>query len=90
MKPALTPEEWTHCKTMESRYDGALESAADEIGLIYGLRGVAAWALHAQPFGFTQDDVMMLRGLAISLPDTYMLDALADRIEALLPPKEDP
>lgn len=51
--------------------------------------GIAAFALHGQPFGFTREDVAMLRVFA-SPPDapafTPLLD-LADRIEALLPPE---
>ena len=62
---------------------------------------LAALCLHGQPFGFTQYDVNCLRVVATysrTIGDAFLhhpdgssrankLDDLADRIEALLPPK---
>ena len=56
---------------------------------------VAAMALHGQPFGFTHEDVRLLRNSADNVvsdsnwhyADAEALNALADRIEKLLPPK---
>jgi hypothetical protein len=54
---------------------------------------LAALALHGQPFGFTREDVALLRDEAESewngdeMPTGRRLLALAARIEALLPPE---
>jgi hypothetical protein len=55
----------------------------------WGLHAVAALCLHGQPFGFTWDDVAMLREEgSVGYPETgRKLRDLADRIEALLPPE---
>ncbi len=52
---------------------------------------VAALALHGQPFGFTREDVHHLRVLEHTgiWPISVNSGSLADRIEALLPPKVD-
>jgi hypothetical protein len=54
---------------------------------------LAALALHGQPFGFTQEDVIRLHGLAHHMqaetgdrPYTDKIQDLAHRIAALLPP----
>lgn len=54
----------------------------------------AALCLHDQQFGFTREDVAALRDASSSLAHkkfdsgiTPYLDAVADRIEALLPPE---
>jgi hypothetical protein len=57
---------------------------------------LAALALHNQPFGFTREDVKMLRESQIWADSTDLrvngepadFEDLADRIEALLPPEE--
>ena len=53
---------------------------------------IAALALYQQPFGFTREDVVALRD--ITSPAGWRADydysALADRIEALLPPEVPP
>ena len=52
--------------------------------------GVAALALHSQPFGFTWEDVKELQGISDN-PDlptiTWRLDSMIKRISALLPPE---
>ncbi len=57
--------------------------------------GVAAYLLHNQPFGFTREDVELLREIAGNEMGNTDDDTLwkptfhlADRIEALLPPEE--
>ena len=56
---------------------------------------MAALCLHGQPFGFTREDVKTLYYVARTLQfHTNLLDErllnLSDRIEALLPPKQNP
>jgi hypothetical protein len=46
---------------------------------------LAALALHGQPFGFTREDVDLLRWVAEHTD--HATGRLADRIEALLPPE---
>ena len=88
IKPALTAEEWE-----SSRYRtwAGASTAGD-----YERHALAALALYGQPFGFTWEDVALLREHAeiaiddrMSLPDLrrwcVLLETLADRIEALLP-----
>ena len=57
------------------------------------LSALAALCLHGQPYGFTRGDVGRLRQVADAIaydPDEDRdLRDLADRIEALLPPKEE-
>ena len=52
---------------------------------------VAALALHDQPYGFTGDDVDAIRTAAQYDPGmgqlSMRLESLADKIEALLPPR---
>ena len=58
------------------------------------LNALAAFCLHGQPFGFTWEDVDDSRQAAYVARTSYRgveaarYDSLADRIEALLPPKE--
>lgn len=50
---------------------------------------VAALTLHGQPFGFTWADVDLLRNrMTPPTPRDLALGELADRIAALLPPRE--
>ena len=98
VQPALTPEEW--------RED--VPATRDTMTIVHGdvyfagLRvhhtdrhGLAAICLYGQPFGFTREDVQMLRFLCDKAPydeeDARLeraLLSLADRIEALLPPED--
>jgi hypothetical protein len=55
----------------------------------FKLRAVAALCLHDQPFGFTREDVARLRFEAQYEVSHEWYTSLADRIEALLPPKSD-
>jgi hypothetical protein len=99
IKPALSPEQWKK----EKDYAGlpyVLERAAYQVaGRTYetwdeSLHALAALCLYGQPFGFSREDVKLLReswpkGVYISTPHSphERLCALADRMEALLPPE---
>lgn len=83
MKPALTAEEWGN---VDLPVADTPESR----------HATAALCLHGQPFGFTREDVIMLRAARLRLDGEEQedawdksLDSLADRIEALLPPEND-
>lgn len=89
LKPALTAEEWVHA-------DGKI-GVTPELGENMFAHGhnhaLAALCLHGQDFGFTMEDVVVLRGAQSAL-NFECLDrgfdrpcTLADRIEALLPPE---
>jgi hypothetical protein len=103
IRPALTREEWAGATgaidpLMEpftelhvsiqpdgalaiwGAYDGGVQSPAARHAL-------AALALHGQPFGFTWQDVDLLRD-AVDYLDPR-IRTLADRIAALLPPREE-
>lgn len=96
VQPALTPEEWAR---KELRYENWGEAFLAPDGDL-GIRGVnntaifeppmqhalAALALHGQPFGFTREDVRLLRTIAEVSDLIPRVASLADRIEALLPP----
>ena len=92
--PALTPEEWNEVLFVRPK--------AQPGGQIqFTVRGPETWqrmaavALYGEPFGFTQEDVRMLRNLRVPLMSLEESDqgsslarglgSLADRIEALLP-----
>lgn len=71
-------------------------TVADEIAT-HRRHALAALALHGQPFGFTWGDVDWIRAAAGQLLDEFDrlradhatgLNAIADRIAALLPPRE--
>lgn len=107
MKPALTAEEWgkQHAERPALEVDWSGDRVVD-IGnnawdTTSGHEGgdrhaIAAACLYGQPFGFTWEDVRILRGWAeteaefdVSLgerPCDRMAN-LADRIAALLPPE---
>ena len=56
---------------------------------------LSAFCLHNQPFGFTREDVESLRIAAEEWEQAgdmghYWANGLANRIEALLPPKQNP
>jgi hypothetical protein len=104
IEPALTGEEW---RLMLGREDGwewmslkDPDSRADAVEeRINGasepnFAGAAALALHDQPFGFTWEDVDLLRGVAGDyegrgglFPAGVALNGLGARIAALLPPR---
>lgn len=99
MKSVLTAEEWEKREIREygSRVfwvegDNAYFDNSDEE---YGcgsvpLVKIAALALAGQPFGFTREDVAMLRRLPLAdYTDEwrYAFESLIDRIESLLPPE---
>lgn len=89
-KPALTAEEW------EAVDSGA--SALADITQDYDAHSAAAVLLHDQPFGFTWEDERGLRATAKLLrnlgspynDNVSKILKLADRIAALLPPREQP
>lgn len=110
LKPALTPEEWKgdgyacheiHPGRLSVVDDGGAttfdmgESCLSLVGR--HRHAAAALCLHGQPFGFTREDVSVLRQLPTFVrglglgpdPDgvAAYLPGLADRIEALLPPE---
>lgn len=74
--------------TVADGFEGGYVSSDDRHAL-------AALALHGQPFGFTWDDVRFLRHEAAAaremhgelIAESFDFDALAARIEALLPPE---
>lgn len=92
IKPALTPaqwklhDQWNAGKLIGGKLVGGPNLPGDRHGL-------AARCLHGQPFGFTWGDVDLLRGNANADDDidagfNERMRNLADRIEALLPPRE--
>ena len=93
IKPALTPEEWAR---FQCSYDEGPKEVMEHWGRPHM---VAALALHGQPFGFTPEDVEVVRHLAETFRVDYrtwkdgrdeeqkIVDAaisLAARIEALI------
>ena len=79
MKPALTAEEW------RDLVEYGIPQSHIEIGSMMPRHGIAAWALHEQPFGFTREDVKNLKmSINQSLP---WVQSLISRIAALLPPE---
>jgi hypothetical protein len=92
--------------TLHVGKDGRLYAAAGDgrdyygkgDGLVARPHALAALCLHGQPFGFTREDVRLLRNAADDYRDGENhlwpigggLLALADRIEALLPPEVEP
>jgi len=93
MKPALTKEEWKtflrYCKRADA---GKREGGWQKIGFMapffpHEPHKLAALCLHNQPFGFTREDVKLLRAFANLCTSDFR--NLADRIEALLPPEEE-
>ena len=111
IRPALTPEEWQDLDSGEAliedgelcvRYDSGL--ASEVVGDRHAL---AALCLHGQPFGFTWDDVEVLREISPehrigcahlafvgsdcdceAEQESATIASVADRIAALLPPRE--
>lgn len=104
IEPALTPEEWADEKMWNASPDPEMIGHGEEGPK--GLHRIAARALHGQPFGFTRDDVDRLRkahpftmtfpdgtevaGVQLDWVTAEQVADLADRIEALLPPRDKP
>lgn len=105
VSPALTPEEWADFDGKTSgdiRVTHYLDDgrSGNEVAMLIPVDAklaVAALCLHGQPFGFTWEDVDMLReehdahalGCMSTLGDPpCKFLALADRIQALLPPRK--
>lgn len=80
IQPAMTPEDW------DERVSSVREMSAEDWALL-GAHETAAICLHGQPFGFTWEDVDLLRRSATPPHDSDPLDGLAARIAALLPPR---
>lgn len=93
IKPAMTPEQWK-----EVLADTLVDQVEQMHSAMTGTdvrHACAARDLHGQPFGFTWDDVDFLREAARTWYYTDsddrpqpILDSLADRIAALLPPRD--
>jgi hypothetical protein len=93
IKPALTAEDWkSQLEWINGGHRGMPPLVVESI---IDAHVDAALALYGQPFGFTREDVGILREAAkrierernpyIMFPEN--LSSLADRIEALLPPE---
>ena len=90
MKPALTKEEWRKyapwiLTASASDRDLNIEACLHS----FGQHGAAAIALYGQSFGFTREDVEVLRTLDAH-SDVYdeRVYGVIQRIEALLPPED--
>jgi hypothetical protein len=92
IKPALSSEEWERAQNPRTDFN--------EATIVARPHARAALALIGRPFGFTREDVRMLRETARRDDeelrtgnnartdiDSDALRNLADRIEALLPPE---
>jgi len=115
MKPALTRKGWIAAISEIDRYANRFSGSRDEAAHVdavaqaiavlevhesEGSHHAAALCLYNQPFGFTRDDVEMLKREAekwwvmadpgeCELADrARAYDSLTDRIEALLPPED--
>lgn len=91
VKPALTAEEWARLTPTEDASPWDFWEAISEDDITSGdpMHAMAALCLHGQDFGFTREDVALLRfwgrGPEGDVRVRGLLN-LADRIEALLPP----
>ncbi len=82
---------------LADQYDGDGDWCGQMISAFATDQAVASLALRGQPFGFTREDVALVRRMAqdlscaleFDLSDRHIQDAelLAERIEALLPPE---
>jgi hypothetical protein len=116
-KPAMSALEWKRQWFEETDRDGPVvivELVGDQLWVIDGESGqrrlilerhaLAALCLKDQPYGFTREDVELLRAWAedmrasaerndrptgLSARYAVQIDNLAARIEALLPPEEE-
>lgn len=94
IKPALSAEEWEDMLSWPYGVSDAIIRPAEMLGYGHNTpedrHHVAALALHGQPFGFTWDDVDLLRMFSDGDPMEHIrreCNDLADRIAALLPPR---
>lgn len=98
IKPALTAEEWASARVSSKSPCNQFPLYVDGVYQPQNAPKLAALLLDDEPFGFTREDVGLLRGLevypglAIEEGDANrlrgMFNDLADRISALLPPEE--
>jgi len=96
IKPALTREEWERAlRGMWFPDDDILYSDHDGQRIALDHHAEAALRLHGQEYGFTREDVELLRDIEGDLNHMHWgtrevkVMRLADRIEALLPPEEE-
>lgn len=93
MKPALTPEEWAAAMMTGDPVDNPVDFGpivGDRVHIPDSERHfAAALCLYGKPFGFTRADVDFIRHASEvhDEEDCGFRNSLADRIEALLPPK---
>lgn len=84
IEPALTPEEWARETQLRIARFGTQIEASER-------HRYAALLLYGMPFGFTHEDVELLRSLSFSArrhqgnPFDMRVHSLADRLAALLP-----
>jgi len=95
-EPALTPSEWRLLRLWNA---GKMPGGRVRGMVVLGLpeshkHGAAACALYGQPFGFTHEDIEILRTMSTTADASDYagwlaepLTSIADRLEALLPPK---
>lgn len=100
IKPAMPREEWRAqlARTPEDRRQHLIwaKDEADADGWLT-IHGLAALALHGQPFGFSREDAAFLRDLVSGYEsgdwgfhfeeEIAKANSMADRVEALLPPE---
>ena len=94
IEPVMSAEEWAKWDTPYGRvlWQSARAACHDDVR---DSQKLAALSLHGQPYGFTWQDVDMLRQAAgmnggdgsLPNPSAERFTSLADRIEALLPPR---
>lgn len=97
--PALNADEWGQWRRLAQYIftsDGHGHATVIQRNAIEVPRrhAIAALSLHGQPFGFTREDVALLRDMAGDyegrngyFPEGQRLLSLADRLAALLPPE---
>jgi hypothetical protein len=90
IKPALTAFAWD--MNFRAQRQAGRSGALVDPGIHQSITGppheIAALALYGQPFGFTREDVELLRNIVRFVPDVpRRIHDLADRIAALLPPE---
>ncbi len=106
IKPAMTAEEWERVEVTDTSIglrvpdDYELPEDVDKAFELFVTRGThehrtAALCLYEQPFGFTREDVDLLRTVVreashreVGSDEKDAMHDIADRIEALLPPQE--
>jgi hypothetical protein len=102
--PALTADQWRHAGSareihvyeagivhvMAGRVPGVVGENAVALALPDDRHGLAALCLYRQPFGFTWEDVEFLGMMAQASDPMFgnFARSLADRIAALLPPRQ--